>query len=169
MPLAPILTGETIELRPTLADDWAALYAVASDPELWAVHPAHDRWREPVFRAYFDDALAQPGALTVRERSGGRVIGASRFRAAPTYDAVEIGWTFLARDHWGGATNAELKRLMLEHLFTFASRAVFVVGEGNLRSRRALEKIGATQTEHVEIRRMAGIDVRHLIYRIDRA
>ncbi|UZK68540.1 GNAT family N-acetyltransferase [Sphingomonas sp. S1-29] len=169
MNLSPTLTGPNIELRPTTAADWPALYAVAADPQLWAIHPAHDRWQEPVFRAYFDDALAQPGALTVRERATGRVIGASRFRPAPAYAGIEIGWTFIARDHWGGTTNAEMKRLMLDHLFGFAPRAVFIVGEGNLRSRRALEKIGARATGEVETRRMAGADVVHLIYAIDRA
>ena len=61
----PVLTGERLALRPMEAGDWPALFAVASDPQIWAVHPAHDRWQEPVFRAYFEEGLASGGALAV--------------------------------------------------------------------------------------------------------
>lgn len=66
----PILEGDRLQLRPLRADDWAALYAVASDPLIWEVHPSHDRWQEPLFRTFFDDALAKGGAL---EKIGGRL------------------------------------------------------------------------------------------------
>jgi RimJ/RimL family protein N-acetyltransferase len=168
--LQPILTGATIELRPAAAEDWEALFAVASDPLIWAVHPAHDRWREPVFRRYFDDALASGGSLTIRELHSGRVIGASRYsrvHAGPC--EVEIGWTFLARDHWGGATNRELKRLMLDHAFRWFDPVIFVVGAGNARSRRAMEKIGAVLRTEVQQREMAGVVAPHVVYAIHKA
>jgi RimJ/RimL family protein N-acetyltransferase len=73
------------------------------------------------------------------------MIGSSRYAE---YDEakseIEIGWTFLARSHWGGRYNAEMKRLMLTHAFRFVRRVVFRVGPNNRRSQRALEKIGAT-------------------------
>ena len=120
--------------------DREPLYAVASDPQLWALHPAHDRWQRPVFDAFFNDALARGGALAIVERSTGAIIGTSRFQ---NYDpqaggSVEIGWTFLARSHWGGGTNRELKRLMLGHALAQVERALFMVGADNLRSCRAL-------------------------------
>jgi RimJ/RimL family protein N-acetyltransferase len=59
----PVLEGERLRLRPLVPADWEALFAVASDPLIWEQHPAHDRWQEPVFRAFFDDALANKGAL----------------------------------------------------------------------------------------------------------
>ena len=58
------------------------------------------------------------------------------------YREVEIGWTFLARSHWGGATNREVKRLMLDHAFGFVDTVVFWVGEKNFRSQGAMKKIG---------------------------
>lgn len=120
--------------------DREPLYAVASDPQLWALHPAHDRWQRPVFDAFFNDALARGGALAIVERSTGAIIGSSRFQ---NYDpqaggSVEIGWTFLARSHWGGGTNRELKRLTLGHALAQVERALFMVGADNLRSCRAL-------------------------------
>ena len=63
------------------------------------------------------------GALLAIDRKDGRVIGSSRFHG---YDEekseIEIGWTFLARSHWGGMYNREMKRLMLDHAFRFVSR-----------------------------------------------
>lgn len=167
----PRLEGERLLLRPLAEPDRAALYAVASDRELWALHPAHDRWQRPVFDALFDDAMAQGGALAVIERASGRMIGSSQYRASGKVPgAMEIGWTFLARDQWGGAANRELKRLMLSHALAAVERVVFRVGAGNLRSRRAMEKIGGRLMELTEdVSYPDGRVVAHVFYEIDRA
>lgn len=94
-----------------------------------------------MFDPYFDDLLACGGALAVLHRSTGRVVGVSRYE--PRGEAVEIGWTFLVRDLWGGEANAELKRLMLTHAFATVDRVELRVHRENLRSRRAVEKLGA--------------------------
>lgn len=167
--LQPTLSGPTIELRPTVAADWAPMFAAAADPAIWAVHPAHDRWQEPVFRRYFDEALASGGGLTIRDRASGAVIGASRYsiERAESGD-VEIGWTFLARRYWGGATNRELKQLMVGHALSTFDATIFLVGEHNIRSRRAMEKIGGALMDRVFDAPMAGgVISRHVIYRID--
>ncbi len=75
----PILTGDLVELRPSVREDWNALFAVASDPLIWEVHPAHDRWQESVFRAYFDAGFASGGALTIIDRATGALIRSSRY------------------------------------------------------------------------------------------
>ncbi|MBT8099655.1 MAG: GNAT family N-acetyltransferase, partial [Gammaproteobacteria bacterium] len=62
---------------------------------------------------------------------------------------IEIGWTFLARKYWGGNYNAEIKALMLQHAFRFVDTVVFWIGEENIRSRRAVEKIGAVLRDGV--------------------
>jgi RimJ/RimL family protein N-acetyltransferase len=141
--LQPTLQGELVELRPLRPDDWDALYAVASDPLIWEQHPAADRWREPVFRSFFHEALASGGALVALDARDGRVIGSSRYHGwDPARREVEIGWTFLARSHWGGRWNGEMKRLMLRHAFRCVDRVVFLIGPRNARSRRGVEKIG---------------------------
>lgn len=168
--LQPTLLHRLVKLRPLHVDDWTALYAVASDPLIWAVHPAHDRWQEPVFRRFFDDALASGGALVAIDPATNGLIGSSRLdrtRAEP--GEIEIGWTFLARRYWGGPTNAALKSLMVGHALTQFDRVIFLVGETNLRSRRALEKIGGHLTNREHFAEMAGTMVRHVIYTIDRA
>ena len=166
----PVLEGERLLLRPLRADDWEALFAVASDPEIWAIHPQHDRWQEPVFRAYFADALKQGGALVVIDKASGAIIGGSRMQAYDPADggSVEIGWTFLARSHWGGAFNRELKRLMLGHALKFVERVDFRIGEDNLRSRRAMEKIGGRLSDRSDIVETASGPVRHVVYEITR-
>jgi RimJ/RimL family protein N-acetyltransferase len=165
----PHLTGERIELRPAMPDDFDALFAVASDPLIWEVHPAHDRWQESVFRRFFDDGFASGGMLVAIDRATGAVIGSSRYdfgRAEP--GEVEIGWTFLARSHWGGRYNAEMKALMLDHAFRSVHRVIFLVGETNIRSRKAVEKIGGYLTPREHHAEMAGKPVVHVVYAIDR-
>lgn len=141
--LQPTLAGPLLTLRPLRAEDFGELYAVASDPLIWEQHPAHDRWREDVFRSFFAEAMASGGALAAVDRSTSRLVGSSRFHG---YDSgrreVEIGWTFLARSHWGGIWNREMKTLMLDHAFRFVASVLFLVGPENLRSRRAVEKLG---------------------------
>jgi RimJ/RimL family protein N-acetyltransferase len=168
--LQPVLAGRGVVLRPLVAADWTALFAVASDPLIWAGHPAHDRWQEPVFRGFFDAALASGGALVVIDPATDAIIGSSRFdhdRAGP--GEIEIGWTFLARSCWGGLTNAVMKALMVGHALGFCDRAIFLVGETNLRSRRAMEKIGGVLTDRIQIFDTPLGPVRHVIYAIDAA
>ena len=143
--LQPVLTGELVTLRPMREEDFPALFAVASDPLIWEQHPEPDRYTEPVFRKFFSGGMESGGAFIVLDRQDGRVIGSSRFAE---YDEakseIEIGWTFLARSHWGGRYNREMKQLMLQHAFRFVQRVIFRVGPNNRRSQRALENIGAS-------------------------
>ena len=144
--LQPTLVGSTVIIRPLVEDDRDALFMVACDPLIWVQHPTTDRWTRDGFDLFFDQSLASRGALAIQERTEigtGRMIGSSRyFGYDPAASSVEIGWTFLARDHWGGETNAEVKWLMLTHAHSFADRVVLIVDDENIRSRRAVEKIG---------------------------
>ena len=144
--LQPTLQGTLLTLRPLREDDFAALFAVASDPLIWEQHPDRERYTEERFRIYFREAMESGGALIVSDAADRRIVGASRFHGHdPVRGEIEIGWSFLARSHWGGRYNQEMKRLMLSHAFRFVERVVFLVGPNNVRSQRALEKIGATR------------------------
>lgn len=143
--LQPVLRGPALELRPMRSDDLEPLSAVAADPLIWALHPEPTRWQRPVFERFFAGGLACGGALVAVEARSGALVGASRYyQWDPTALAVTIGYTFLARRLWGGPANAEMKRLMIDHALGFARTVWFEVGRDNLRSRRAMEKIGAT-------------------------
>jgi N-acetyltransferase len=167
--LQPRLVGELLELRPLRPEDWDALFAVAADPLIWAQHPCPDRCKEEVFRDFFRDALESKGALVAVDRKTGKIIGSSRYRwHGGERNELEIGWTFLARSYWGGVYNQEMKRLMLGHAFNFVDRVIFLVGAKNLRSRKAMEKIGATLTDRRESTTLHGRVIEHVIYEISR-
>lgn len=144
--LQPSLEGELLRLRPLRPDDFHDLYDVASDPLIWEQHPNSDRHELAVFEEFFRVALESGGALLALDSRDGRVIGSSRYHG---YDSgkseVEIGWTFLARSCWGGAYNREMKQLMLRHAFQFVKSVVFLVGPQNVRSQKAMEKIGGAR------------------------
>ncbi len=160
----PVLEGELVTIRPLRPDDHDALRDVAADPAVWAQHPAKERATPEGFRAFFDESLGTGGALVVIERATGEVIGSSRYfgldRAA---SEVEIGWTFLAPRFWGGRYNGEVKRLMLAHAFRFVRHVVFLVHPGNIRSQRAVLRIGGVLSESRPDRR-GGTS---LVFRID--
>lgn len=144
--LQPALTGELVELRPLRPDDYADLFAAASDPLIWEQHPESDRYTEEKFRRYFEGAIRSGGAFAVIDRKTRRIIGSTRYHGHdPAKSEIEIGWTFLSREHWGGRYNREMKLLMLEHAFRFVERVVFLIGPNNIRSQCALEKIGGTR------------------------
>ena len=144
--LQPTLKGELLELRPLRAEDFDDLYAVAADPLIWEQHPANDRYKEDVFRVFFREALESGGALIAMDAKDGQAIGSSRFYGHDEEASeIEIGWTFLARSHWGGFYNGEMKRLMLRHAFRFVNSVVFLIGPHNIRSQKAVEKIGAVR------------------------
>ncbi len=165
----PHLTDGTVSLRPMQAKDWAALYAVARDPAIWAAHPAPTRWQEGPFRGFFELCLASGGALVIEDAVSQEVLGLSRYdRERAEAGEIEIGWTFLARNRWGGTTNAAVKRLMIGHALTAFDRTIFLIGEHNIRSRRALEKIGGALLPRDLDTPIEGRLIRHVIYAIDR-
>jgi len=144
--LQPNLKGELIELRPLRPEDWHALFTVASDPLIWEQHPERYRYEKDVFQVFFKEALESGGAFVVTDKSSQQIIGSTRFYGYdPEKSEIEIGWTFLARKYWGGSYNREMKALLLTHAFKFVENVVFFVGERNLRSQKAMEKIGATK------------------------
>jgi RimJ/RimL family protein N-acetyltransferase len=165
----PTLTGPTVIVRPVSVDDWTALFDAGSDPEIWKVHPSSDRYTERVFREYFDGALTSRMGFVFVDRSTGQLIGSSRYYG---YDAerseVEIGWTFITRSHWGGKTNREVKRLMLDHAFTFLDTVIFWVGERNWRSQGAMTKIGGVRRSGFFTRELSGATP-HVIFEIGKS
>jgi predicted acetyltransferase len=53
-----------------------------------------------------------------------------------------IGYTFIARECWGSTYNREIKHLMMTHIYQWVDNIFFTVGQKNMRSRKAVEKIG---------------------------
>lgn len=166
--LQPNLYGSTINLRPLEGEDFEALYLAASDPKIWELHPDSERYQRDVFqKRFFTSALASGGALVIEQANSNRVIGSSRYYEwNPQKKEISIGYTFIERDHWGKGTNKELKKLMLDHIFKWAAVVWFHVGKNNMRSRRAVEKLGA-ELSYEKDRELEGKPFTQLYYRLE--
>ena len=162
----PTLAGPTIIIRPIATDDWTELFVAGSDPKIWEVHPVRDRYTEPEFRKFFDGAVTSKMGFVFVDRASGRLVGSSRYYGYERVASeIEIGWTFLVRSHWGGAANREVKRLMLDHAFSFVDTVIFWVGRENWRSQGAMTKIGGVRREGVFTRKLSG-DHPYVIFEI---
>ncbi len=165
-----ILRGDLILLRPLEEADFESLFSVASDPLIWEQHPEKDRHKKEVFQKYFNTAMGgigpyfSFGALLVQDLKTGNVIGSSRYYDFdPETKTVAVGYSFLAREYWGGNYNQEMKRLMLNHAFQFVEKVIFHIGETNLRSQKAIEKIGARMVEKKIVN-----ETSHFVYEIEK-
>lgn len=165
--MQPQLRGPTLWLRPLQQSDQEALWEVAGDPLVWELHPDKTRSERAGFLRFFQNSLESGGALAVLDAASGKIIGSSRFYDwDPARQEVAIGSTFLSRQFWGGGTNREMKELMLGHAMRWAHHVWFHVATTNLRSRRAMEKLGA-QAVFEGQRPLNGELIDFVYYRID--
>lgn len=68
----------------------------------------------------------------------------------------------------GGRYHASVKRLMIAHVLETFEKAIFLIGRDNIRSRRAIEKIGAVLTDRVVVAQVEDSPVSHVVYTVDR-
>ena len=138
----PSLDGPYFKIRPMEESDQENLFAVASNPLIWEQHT--DRRYEPeVFNDFFNQTIKSKGGLVVIDKKTGKIIGSNRFsEITGTEDAVEIGWSFLHFDYWGGKTNREVKSMLMAHAFQFVNNTVYYIDKNNPRSIKATEKLG---------------------------
>jgi RimJ/RimL family protein N-acetyltransferase len=168
MSIASPLHSELVTLRPLTEADREALFNVASDPLIWEQHPQRDRYRREVFDTFFDGALESGSAYVIIDARTNDVIGSTRYyEPAPDGSYVHIGYTFFARRYWGTGMNREVKRLMLARAFEFYPTVRFQIGVDNIRSRTAVERLGARLIgeEHVHDPGVQG--TLHVVYVIE--
>ncbi|MGW9687262.1 GNAT family N-acetyltransferase [Flagellimonas sp. 2504JD1-5] len=140
--LQPNLESDLVKLRPLKTEDFDPLFKIASDQNIWEQHPDKKRYTLQGFTSFFEDSINSKGCLIIMDAESNDVIGSSRFKIRPNYkDAVEIGWTFLARTYWGGHYNGKVKQLMMEYAFGYVNQILFFVDRNNFRSQKAVEKL----------------------------
>jgi hypothetical protein len=145
MNLQSILRNQFITLQPITSSDFEALYVVAADPLIWEQHPDNLRYQKDVFQQYFDSAIESKGAFLIIDNVTNEIIGSSRYyELDKTNKQIAIGYTFIARKYWGTNYNHQLKKLMIDYAFAFVDIVLFYIGEDNIRSQKAIQKIGAT-------------------------
>lgn len=147
MNLQPTLENELVKLIPLKEEDFELLYQTASDPLIWEQHPENNRFQRHIFEKFFKGAIDSKGAFLVIDNKTGEVMGSSRY-----YDynenkkTIAIGFTFLTRKYWGTVYNIAMKTLMLDHAFKYVKTVIFHIGENNIRSQKAIAKLGAKKT-----------------------
>lgn len=146
-----VLENDTVKLTPVTAGDFERLFRVASDPLIWEQHPARDRYKREVFQAFFDAAVQSQRAFLVVDTKTKELIGSSRYYDYdPVHSKIAIGFTFLSRSYWGGPHNRAMKKLLLDHAFAHVDTVVFHIGVTNIRSQKAILKLGAVQVREID-------------------
>ena len=165
----PHLENDLLILRPLKAEDFDALFKVASDPLIWEQHPAKNRSTKEGFELYFNEGLATNSAFTVIDKKSGDVIGSTRFAPVKeSANAIEIGWTFLGRQYWGNAYNKSMKALLMDYAFQFVDNVLFYIHEDNIRSQKAVEKLGGVRITQLDGVSLSARPTANVIYRIGR-
>ncbi len=163
--LQPTLEGDLVRIRPLVKEDFDLLFQIASDSKIWEQHPDKKRCTLSGFSEFFKDSLDSKGALIILTKESGDIIGSSRFKLRPNFkNAVEIGWSFLARKYWGGQYNGEVKRLMMEYAFQHVDRILFFVDRDNRRSQKAVEKLGSPSLKVDRKVESGNDDINYIIY-----
>lgn len=138
------LQDDLVKLVPLVAEDFEVLYQVASDPAIWQQHPFKDRYKKEVFQLFFDGAVSSQTAFLIKTKATDQLIGTTRFYDyKPSGRSIAIGYTFLSVTTWGGQYNSAIKKLMMDYAFRFVDQIYFHVGVHNIRSQKAVEKLGA--------------------------
>ena len=163
------LQNELITLVPLQENDFEALYQVANDELLWEQHPNKLRYQRAVFQNFFQGAIESKGAFFIRDTQTNEPVGSSRFY---DYDektnSILIGYTFIARKFWGNEYNKALKKLMIEYAFQYVDIIYFHIGANNIRSQKAIEKIGAVKIDEIEVTYYGEDSKLNYIYRINK-
>jgi len=144
-----VLEGQTVRLEPLEPRHYAGLYATLEPLELRFV-AAPTYWAADSLEAFSAGVHWEPNRIpfAVVSQESGEVIGSSSFLDPSEINrGVEIGATWIHSSQFGQATNPEMKLLMLEHAFEVkgAIRVQLKTHHLNLRSQRAIEKLGATR------------------------
>jgi N-acetyltransferase len=149
------LQTDRLILRSAIETDFEDLFALGSDPEVWALHSEKDRYTLPKFKSYFEGGLNNDlGAYAITYLPENRIIGFTRYYDfKPETNSVKIGYTFIAKEFWGTGINTELKLVLLDHAFTQINKVIFEIFEQNIRSQKAVLKLGAAEIEPLGDRR----------------
>lgn len=149
IPHPTILSGERVELVPLEKEHFEELYKAASDKKLWEFIPTDCSEKETFYNTYTTAlSLREKGELypfVIIHQQTKKIIGSTRLMEIfPNDKKLEIGFTWITQEYWGTAINFECKLLLLDFCFETlqARRLQLKTKDTNLRSRKAIEKIG---------------------------
>ncbi len=150
--IAPSLVGRFVRLRPTVMDDVHGLALAYDDPDTSKFFPYGIESEPPSMKSLENALRSGRQVLTQIDVISGRIVGTtSMYNLDEIHRRVTVGYTWISAAVRGTATNLESKLLLLDHIFGClgATRAEFTADDLNLRSRRALLSLGATEEGHL--------------------
>lgn len=144
------LEGEKVTLVPLTEVYFEILDKLAEERKIWEFIPS-DMSSSEKRLAVFEAALIHRERQTqypfvIIHKPDNKVIGCTRLMEIfPKHKKLEIGWTWLDPDYWATSVNVECKLLLLTFCFEKLKviRVQLKTDEHNIRSRKAIEKIGA--------------------------
>lgn len=145
-----ILENQLVTLRPLESSHFDGLLQAAQDPQIWQFLSFNgldsNAFRNELRSAVLRKTTGEEYPFTVFDNATGTIIGSTRFyNMYPAHRKLEIGWTWYAPAYWGSGHNVACKLLLLTHAFETLNcvRVQFQVHEQNVRSRAAVERLGA--------------------------
>jgi RimJ/RimL family protein N-acetyltransferase len=152
--ISPVrLEGAHVRLEPLAAKHAADLFELSRDPEIWKLVVAPPIQTLDEMKTWISAAEKQTAAGTniwfaAVRRKDDRAVGVTSYlNVSPRDRGVEIGGTWYAREVWRTAVNTECKYLLLRHAFESLGyvRVQIKTDERNVRSQRAIERLGAVR------------------------
>jgi RimJ/RimL family protein N-acetyltransferase len=149
IPSSTILRGRTVELIPLENSHFHELSSLAKDPRIWQ-HYVYDGTQEEKFSGTLKSALMERDLgnqfpFAIFSKTHDKLAGGTRLMdIQQKHRKLEIGTTWLHPDYWGTGINLECKLLLLTFSFEILGtlRVQLKTDENNIRSRKAIEKIG---------------------------
>lgn len=154
MNIQPItLEGTHVRLEPLALKHADDLLEAAQPNEIWEFMLSAPVQTREAMRAWMQKSLQQMEAgtrvwFTVVRRADNRAVGVTSYMNIMRADrGLEIGGTWLTPEVWRTAINTECKYLLLRHAFETLGciRVQFKTDARNLRSQRAIERLGAVK------------------------
>jgi RimJ/RimL family protein N-acetyltransferase len=152
MKVSPVtLEGKRAKLIPLEESHIEELYEAGMDNGIWTYYTFRkigslDEFRNFIFSPVAPAENSDYLGFTIINKETGKIAGSTCFLdISHKNSSMEIGRTWLSPVLWGTGFNEECKYLLLKHCFEDlkAVRVFFKTDETNIRSRKALEKIGA--------------------------
>ena len=151
MKMPVVLEGSRVKLIPLVMGHAEELWESAKNEDLWEHYTFRKMESFEKFEEFLEGSLAEAETgkgftFTIIDKASGKMRGGTSFLdIQPASRSLEIGRTWLAKELHGSGFNAECKYLLLRYCFEELEliRVFFKTDSNNLRSQKAMEKIGA--------------------------
>ncbi len=143
------LEGEKVILLPLEESHFNELISISGDDCIWGFMRIKEAGNGALL-SELQEALCQRELgieypFVVIDKATHNIMGSTRYlKISEEHRNLEIGWTWYSPAYWGKGYNDECKLLLLTHCFETLDviRVQIVAAANNVRSRKAIERIG---------------------------